>query len=148
MSKKLLLALLCLTLTNFAQAEKLGLGVMIGAPTGLSAKYWLGGNKAVDGGFGMSLGRHSRGSLHSDYLLHEDGVLFFNDVHALDLYYGIGGRMRFADDISLGVRIPVGLVHKFKEHPFDLFGELAPIVDFLGRTGVDLNLAIGGRYFF
>jgi hypothetical protein len=148
MSKKLcLIFILLLSLSAFA-SEKIGVGAMVGNPTGLSAKKWLGGNNAVDGGLGMNLGRKSHFTIHSDYLLHSPGVLYFNDVYELDLYYGIGARMRFADEMSLGARVPVGLVHQFKENPFDVFGEVAPVIDFLGRTGVDLNLAVGGRFYF
>lgn len=145
--KSLLIALVLL-LSVPAWSKNFGLGVSIGNPTGLNGKYWLDGNKAVDGGLAWSLGKHSDLSMHSDYLLHKDGAFFFNDVHSLDLYYGIGGRLEFEDEIDLGVRIPVGLAHRFEAESADIFGEVAPIVDFLGSTGVELHLIIGGRYYF
>lgn len=129
-------------------AEQLGVGLMIGNPTGLNGKYWLGGNRAVDAGFAWSLGKHSDLSIHSDYLLHNEGAFYLNDVHKLDLYYGIGGRMEFADDIELGVRVPVGLANKLENGKADVFGEIAPIVDFFGKTGLEMHFAVGGRYYF
>jgi hypothetical protein len=129
-------------------ANKKGVGISIGNPTGLNGKYWLDGNKAVDGGAAWSLGKHSNFSLHSDYLFHNDGAFYFNDVHPLDLYYGIGGRMEFADDIEVGVRIPVGLTHKVESEEADVFAEIAPIVDFISKTGIELHFLFGARYYF
>ena len=129
-------------------APELGVGAMIGNPTGLNAKYWLDDTTAVDGGFAVSLGKNSDLSIHSDYLLHNKSAFFLNEVYPLDLYYGLGGRMEFADDFELGIRIPVGLAHRFNEQPVDVFAEIAPILDFVGRTGLELHLAVGGRYYF
>ena len=148
MKKYLIVPCLMLSLSSLAADGKLGVGFMVGNPTGLNGKYWLDGNKAIDGAFAVSLGKHADVQAHSDYLMHEEGKFFLNDVHALDLYYGIGGRMEFADDIEIGVRAPVGLAHKLKDRPADVFGEVAPIVDFIGKTGVELSLAVGGRYYF
>ncbi len=147
---KLILSILFLTLSFIAQAdqEKLGLGVMFGNPTGLNGKYWLNDDHAVDGAFGLSIGEHTEGSLHGDYLLHKKGVLVFNEVHPLDLYYGVGGRMEFADTIQLGLRVPVGIAHMFDNQRADLFGEIAPILDFVGTNGLEISLGVGARYYF
>ena len=145
---KSLLVVILLLVNVSAWAQNLGLGVSLGNPTGLNGKYWLDGTHAVDGGLAWSIGKNSDLSIHSDYLLHNEGAFFFNDVHPLDLYYGIGGRLEFEDEIDLGVRIPVGLVHKVDDGKADVFGEVAPIVDFLGSTGLELHILIGGRYYF
>lgn len=143
----LVFVLLFLCAEAFAAGET-GIGAMIGNPTGLNVKHWLTKSTAVDGGMAFSLGSHSRFSLHSDYLFHNEGALVFNDEHPLDVYYGIGGRMKFADDIQLGVRLPVGVAHMMENNRADMFGEIAPTVDFIGRTGLDLSFAIGARYYF
>lgn len=146
--KSFILALLIVfSSTAFAQGQ-MGVGAMIGNPTGLNAKYWLSETKAVDGGMAFSLGKKTRFQIHSDYLFHNNGELVFQDNHPLDLYYGIGGRMEFDDDIELGVRLPVGLAHRMENNRADIFGEIAPIVDFIGRVGLELSLAIGARYYF
>lgn len=129
-------------------ANKTGVGLSLGNPTGLNGKYWLDSNKAVDGGLAFSLGKNSNFSIHSDFLLHSDGAFYFNDVHPLDLYYGIGGRMKFSDDIEIGVRVPVGLAHKFEKESADIFAEVAPILDFISRTGLELHVLFGARYYF
>lgn len=134
--------------SSFAVAQEMGLGVMLGNPTGLNGKYWLGDGKAVDGGLAYSLGKHSDLSIHSDYLLHKDAAFYFNDTHPLDLYYGVGGRLEFADDIELGIRVPVGLAHRFSEQSADMFAEVAPIVDLFAKTGLEIHIAVGARYYF
>lgn len=147
MKKLLLSALVVLSTSSFAAGD-LGIGAMVGNPTGLSGKYWLADGKAVDGGMALSLGKKTNFSLHSDYLFQSDGALVFQDTHPLDVYYGIGGRMEFGDDIELGVRLPVGVAHRFENESADVFGEVAPIVDFIGRTGLELHLVVGARYYF
>lgn len=137
-----------ITFSASAFQNQKGVGLSLGNPTGLNGKYWLDGNKAIDGGAAWSLGDHTNFSLHSDYLLHNEGAFFLNDVHPLDLYYGLGGRMEFADDIELGVRFPVGLAHKLDNGSADVFTEAAPILDFISRTGIELHLLFGARYYF
>jgi hypothetical protein len=56
--------------------------------------------------------------------------------------------MEFADEIQLGLRLPIGVAHRFENNTSDVFGEIAPIVDFIGRTGLDVHLAVGARYYF
>lgn len=144
----ILLSFVFMTNSLMAAQNELGLGAMLGNPTGLNGKYWLSDDVAVDGGLALSWGKHSDVSIHSDYLLHNMGAFFFDEVHPLDLYYGIGGRMEFGDDLELGVRVPVGLAHRFTDQPADIFAEIAPILDFIGRTGVEVHFAVGGRYYF
>lgn len=142
------LVLLLTTSTLLAASGDMGIGFMLGNPTGLNGKYWLNDQHAVDGGLALSLGKHTNLSLHSDYLLHNDAAFYLNDVYPLDLYYGLGGRMEFGDDLEIGVRIPVGLAHRMNEKNADIFAEIAPIIDFIGRTGVEMHFGIGGRYYF
>ncbi len=148
MKTLLSLALLMTALCAFGAEGDMGLGAMVGAPTGVSAKYWLDGNKAVDAGAGFFPGGHSDFTLHSDFLLHSEGALVMNDVHPLDIYFGLGGRFKFADDIQIGARVPVGLVYKTENMGSDMFAEVAPVIDFISRVGVDLNVLVGARYYF
>jgi hypothetical protein len=129
-------------------ANKIGIGLSIGNPTGFNGKYWVDEKVAIDGGLAFSLGRHTELSIHSDYLLHNKSAFYLNNVHPLDLYYGLGGRMEFSDDIEIGVRVPVGLVYLVEAHNADIFSEIAPIVDFISRTGLEIHLLFGGRYYF
>lgn len=141
--------ILCFALLSITSwANEKGIGISIGNPTGLNGKYWLDSSRAVDAGMAWSMGKGQAFSIHSDYLLHKEGAFYFNDIHPLDFYYGVGGRMEFSDEIELGVRVPFGLAHRFEAESADVFAEIAPIVDLVGRTGLEMHLLFGGRYYF
>lgn len=129
-------------------ASKKGIGISIGNPTGINAKQWIDNKAAVDGGMAWSIGRFSQFSLHSDYLLHNKDALYINDIYPLDFYYGVGGRMAFSNEIEIGVRIPAGLLYAVDGQQADVFSEIAPIVDLIGRTGLEVHLLLGARYYF
>jgi hypothetical protein len=142
-----LTVLVVISSAAFAQSQ-VGVGAMVGNPTGVNAKYWLSETQAVDGGVGFSVGKKTRFQIHSDYLFHSNGELIFQDNHPLDLYYGLGGRMEFDDDIELGLRLPVGLANRMDNNTADIFAEVAPILDFIGRVGLEISIAVGARYYF
>jgi hypothetical protein len=131
-----------------ATRDDKAIGVMLGNPTGLNGKYWLGKREAVDAGIGLSPGRNSSLSLHSSYLWHNESAFYFYDDYALDFYFGAGARMEFAQDVEMGLRLPVGLVHNLTEQRADVFVEVAPIIDFVARFGFELHILAGGRYYF
>jgi len=136
---------LLLSVTAWSQT---GVGFTLGNPIGVNGKHWLNNSQAVDGGIGFSIFGKSNLQIHSDFLLHNENAFYFNDTYPLDLSFGIGGRMEFADDIIIGARIPVGLVHKLEKENADIFAEAAPILDFIGKTGIELHLLFGARYYF
>jgi len=124
-----------------------GIGIMIGEPTGLSVKLWTSSRSAFNIGAAWSLsGRNEAIHLHADYLFHT----WFGDVNRgqLGFYYGIGGRAIFAGDPTVGVRVPLGLNYVFENIPFDLFVEAVPILDLSPDTRFAGNGAFGLRYYF
>ena len=129
-----------------AQERGFGLGVTFGEPTGLSLKYWVSRQNAVDGGLAWSFRGDGFFHMHADYLWH-----FPDAIHSSErfpLYVGIGGRIRFDNPARIGVRIPFGLAWWPTGVPLDVFLELAPILDLAPATEFELNGAIGVRYFF
>jgi hypothetical protein len=48
----------------------------------------------------------------------------------------------------IGPRAPVGLSYNFRKVPIEVFGEIALVLDLIPATGADLDLALGGRYYF
>ncbi|MCU0364256.1 MAG: hypothetical protein MUE93_01075 [Ignavibacteriaceae bacterium] len=66
----------------------------------------------------------------------------------LPFYYGIGARIKTANDTKLGVRVPLGLAYLFSNTPIDIFLEIVPILDLTPKTDFSINAAIGARYFF
>lgn len=161
--KKLLIILLAafistsFTMITYAQNgdKDIGIGVIVGEPTGLSLKSWLNERNAFDAGLAWSLGRYDAVNLHADYLWHNYDV--FDDVEegALPLYYGVGGRIVFTDDypdpgdnnVVIGVRGPVGINYLFEESPLGLFLEIAPILNLTPETDLDLDGALGIRIY-
>lgn len=150
MSKLLVILTISLmgTIAYAQEAGQTGTGLMLGNPTGLTAKKWLSGTQAVDAAVGFSVGKHTTFSIHSDYLWHSKDALYYQDETPLDLYYGLGGRMEFADSIQLGLRLPLGVSHTISDSKADMFGEIAPVLDFVDAKRVEIHLAFGARYYF
>jgi hypothetical protein len=138
-----------------ADGGPFGLGLILGSPTGISGKLYFGKRNALDFAIGAALVNERGLHVHSDYLWHPI-MLTEDEAFFLPLYIGIGGRLllheRHSDeDLHLGVRVPVGIVFDFKRVPIDVFGEIALIVDIIRASGediVDLNAAVGVRYYF
>ena len=140
-------ALIAIPQITLAQDSGFGLGIIVGDPTGLSGKYWLGNNSAIDGAAAWSFGGDGALHLHADYLLHNFSLITI-PKGKLPLYYGIGGRIKFSDDARVSVRIPVGLDYMLEGAPLDLFLEIVPMLDLVPDTDFSLNAGLGIRYFF
>ena len=128
-------------------ARKVGIGFILGEPTGLSGKYWLTHTDAVDFGAAWSFVHEASFQLHADYLFHDFSV-FHPSEGRMPLYYGIGGRLRFSHASRLGVRGVLGLNYMFDTAPVDAFVELAPVLDIAPKTEFNLMGGIGVRFFF
>ena len=134
-----------LLLPSFCSAgDKYEVGIIIGEPTGISAKQNLGGNKAVAAAAGWSFSGEKSLSLHSDYLWFRNDVIKV-EKGRLPLYYGVGARLKLQDRSVIGARFPVGLQYFFQGGKFTCFLEIAPILDLLPNTEFGLNAAIGFR---
>lgn len=147
-SKKLLFAIVtvCLAFAStlaYGQGQDLGLGIILGEPTGISVKYWLGTTNAISGAAAWSFSGEESIHIHADYLFHNFGLIQQN----LPLYYGLGARVKLEDDVKVGIRIPVGIAYLF-EAPLDTFLEIVPLLDLVPDTEFGLNAAIGVRYYF
>lgn len=134
--------------------QEFGLGFMIGNPTGVSVRKSLGSHNSVDGALGWSLGDDVDYHIHGDYLWHRPQVVDIDNI-LLDFYFGIGARLKDRDtdnndddEIRLGARVPAGLNYMFTDPSIEIFGELALILDVIESTAVDLNIAVGARYWF
>jgi len=147
-----LAAVAVLVVTATAQpagAGKLGVGLMAGQPSGLSAKAWLSPNTAVDAGLGWG-SWWSEGWLHvhADFLYHFKDLVPDLEFATLPPYVGIGGRIKLTDEVHVGARVPFGITMVFKEYPIDLFLEVVPLLNLVPRPYGDWNSAIGFRFYF
>jgi hypothetical protein len=130
-----------------AQDRGVGLGLILGEPTGVSLKSWTGPRTAIDAAAAWSFDRDGSVHLHVDYLIH-DFNLIRTRTGRLPVYYGIGGRLRLEDKTRIGVRLPVGMCYIFDDAPFDIFVELGPVFDLVPRTELTVAGFIGFRYYF
>ncbi|MBD3307890.1 hypothetical protein GF339_15775 [candidate division KSB3 bacterium] len=135
-----------------SQQQGMGLGVILGEPTGLSLKNWLSSTTALDAAAAWSFGDYESFQFHADYLWHHRGVI----EPQLPVYYGVGGRIKLKEDdpgrgeeedTRVGIRFPFGITYLFPNAPFDLFFEIAPILDVAPATDVQVNAAVGGRFY-
>jgi hypothetical protein len=142
-----IIVVLCLLLMSSTYAQKsFWLGIILGEPTGLSAKLWTGSSNAFDFGAAWSFEGSGHFLFQTDYVWHSS--LTKASSGQLALYFGIGGRIVFADDPDVGVRIPIGLDYIFTSAPIDIFLEVVPVMDFIPSTDFDLNGGLGIRFWF
>lgn len=148
----LLALLLIFSFHNLSSAQdtgkNLGIGVIVGEPTGLSLKSWTGGNNAFDVGLAWSLGRYDAINIHADYLWHNYETFSEVEHGNIPLYYGIGGRIVLDDNNArIGARIPIGVNYLFADSPIGLFFEVAPIINIAPSTDFDLDGGLGARFY-
>ncbi|MGZ3724691.1 MAG: hypothetical protein ACXWQQ_02785 [Pseudobdellovibrio sp.] len=152
---KLVLCFLFFAFSNFASANETQLGLILGSITGISGKYDLGSDRALDAALAYSLDGRYGLSLHGDYLFNKQRTFAVNEINPLNLYYGIGLRLieyRNRDtengNSSLGVRFPVGIYYRTNNPKLELFGELAPVLELAHSTYLDVDAGIGVRLVF
>jgi len=132
---------------SIAQDSGLGLGIILGQPTGVSFKAWTARNQAVDVAVAWAFDREEAVHVHADYLFH-DFRLFGVEKGEFVLYYGIGGRIKAESRTRFGIRIPIGLSYLFEDIPLELFFELGPIMDLAPSTLFRMSTGVGIRYYF
>lgn len=156
-----LVLLFCTATMAHAAPQGLGLGLILGDPTGISGKFWLDQKRAVDFAAAWSTADDDDDfEFHADYLLHQSGIVNSPpELRPLIGYYGIGARLHLGDDDpnnsngddhadGLGVRVPFGLAWHFNGGQVDAFFEIAPVMDLVPETDLDVDAAIGARFYF
>jgi hypothetical protein len=152
-----------------------GLGVVVGQPTGLTAKLYLAQPFALQFGAGWVHNFADDDGFHANLdLLWHPVVLARDAAFTLPFYLGVGARFLDYDyryyyfrgvyyvdhDSRLGVRAPFGLLMDFNRIPLDVYLEVALVVDFLffdedyydpvdhRHDRVNWNAGLGVRYYF
>ncbi len=149
---------------RFEANKTFGLGVELGAPTGLTGKYFLSSDRALDFGIGDVYNYFDRSGLHiyGDYLFHPLSLASV-EAFELPLYVGVGARFwdfnnRRPDGIvdsafAIGLRVPVGISFDFNSVPLDVFVQVVPVLDFYSGYAphtvfLDFDASVGIRYWF
>jgi hypothetical protein len=143
----LLLGILLFCIPTVAKDNDFGAGLILGEPSGLCFKTWVGHKAAIDGAIAWSFGNEEAIHLHLDYLIHDFGM-FKARKGDLVFYYGFGGRIKAQKKSRIGIRIPLGISYIFEKVPLDIFLELAPGIDLLPGTDFWINGSVGIRYYF
>ena len=142
-----LLIIFYVSFSASAQDKRIGLGIIVGEPTGVSFKYWTTNTTAFDAALAWSFIDGGAFHIHADYIFHNFNLIRISEGK-LPFYYGIGGRIKTANKTQVGVRVPLGLAYMFNTAPIDIFLEVVPILDLAPKTDFRINAAIGARYFF
>jgi hypothetical protein len=137
-----------------------GFGIMLGEPTGLTAKVW----SSKDEAWVFSLGNSYLGRLRigADYLWHFNA---FNSS-VVNMYAGPGFAVGIGesegwwyhnknkyyykedDEIGFGVRGVFGINIVPKRTPLEIYGEIGVMVGILPATHTNAEGAIGIRFYF
>jgi hypothetical protein len=138
-----------------------GIGVIVGEPTGLSAKKWVTDTTAIDAAAAWSFADFNSFQIHADYLWHNFDLIKTEDLPGrLPVYFGVGGRIKFQgsndgngkgqndERTRVGIRAPVGISYLFHDVPVDLFAEVVPILDIAPETKFGIGVGLGARYYF
>jgi hypothetical protein len=147
------LVLFLLPVLAHAGNRTFGLGVVLGDPTGITAKGWLDKTHSIDGALAWDLSDNSNFVLQSTYLW-QSSAIFHIEKQPFDLYYGIGGRLHghsgrdHDTGVGLGPRGPLGLRCYFAKVGIETFTELSFTLELIPRTVGYVDFGIGARYFF
>jgi hypothetical protein len=133
----------------------LGVGIILGEPTGICAKLYLKDDQAIQAAAGSAfIGGGLQ--LHADYVFHPV-ILQDKDTFVLPAYIGPGVRLieysggsGSPSHFALGLRVVGGLLFDFKTVPLYTFLEVAGVgeYDFKKGFGLALNVGAGVRYYF
>lgn len=158
---KIIILVFSLTASAQAQQEKnLGVGVILGEPSGLTINKFIAPSRSIDLGVGWSFAENESLHLHADYLFHRfDRVTTSNLNDRIPLYYGLGLRVKLKsdeddkdaknfEDEMIGIRIPIGLSYFLDDQPIEFFAEIIPIIELTPDFEFDISAALGGRYYF
>jgi hypothetical protein len=143
-----------------AQGGGIGVGLIAGEPTGLTLKFPLSGNTAIDVAIGPDadgFDDDSDGQLHADWLIAPAIIARGNGV-TIPLYLGVGGVLEFDDngnaddEVDFGLRMPVGVAFELQRVPLEFFVEVAVELIFLDNglddEILDADGALGVRFYF
>ena len=144
----------CFAITKgiYSEEKKLGLGICLLYPTGITFKYKWDQKMSIE----STLGIFQDGSYFHAGVLYD----FYQINQGLKLYTGgaflmqervrkqkiFRGIFEERSSIYSGIRIPFGLVY-YEKNDWDLFGEIS--LNFLAKDGLDANIGVAiGLHFY
>ncbi|MGB9590271.1 MAG: hypothetical protein ACPL68_05230 [Candidatus Hydrothermia bacterium] len=133
--------LLLVTLASAPLDRGVGLGFIVGLPTGVDVKFWNGSGicPVLVAGINEGDNFHFHGDINLHYPIPAQSVNFL-------LYYGAGIKAEEEprDHFVFGPRVPViGFEMTLYEIPLDFFVEMAPTLEFGGDPDFDFDFEGG-----
>lgn len=149
--------------SSVGQTRKVGVGVVLGQPSGVTVKYHLTAMHAFAAqiGIGWLDGYHFRANF--DYNLHITvartaefdipiyfgaGLSLFGWFEYHRWYFWGGDEGQYRSQVGFGLRVPVGVSLNLNKVPLEAFGEIAGGFGFFPRLGGYLDGVVGVRYYF
>jgi hypothetical protein len=137
---------------TYASSDKgrVGIGIVLGAPTGFSVKYWETPRVAWQGSIG---GMFNGGvMIGADCLLHENAfrnpqVPFYYGPGVFFGSAGFGGPDYGHGKAALGIRAAFGVTFISRDYPFDAAVELGPSLLLTPTVGMGLQLSVAIRFY-
>ena len=130
------------------ETRDLGLGIVLGEPTGITGKAYLSREHALDVTLGTGTyddGRDSGLWLSLVYLWHPS-VLHSDPSFDLGWHFGVGGFItdrQIQDDAAIGARVPIGLDVTLHDVPVQFFLDVSADVEVLPDPIQNLWLGLG-----
>lgn len=147
-----------------AAGEQWAAGLILGEPSGFTAKRWLDPKSAID--LGLAFSFNSFVLFYGDYLLHfPNGFAKANDrfIQQLTPYVGAGATMLISTNssrtdgkyfttggssVGFGFRLPVGIEWRPAQPPLGIFLELVPGMGLIPSTFGFFQGGLGARWYF
>lgn len=149
MAMRYLLTAVLLAAAVSVRAEeipKLGAGVVLGVPFGVTAKYWLDPVYAVQSHLGVSDGDFT---MDADFLKNFDKVLPRKAPgYRMPLYAGLGLKIKSERETFVGIRFVGGVSMFHSRKPIEFFAEVAPVLRLAPSEGGTFDGAVGVRRYF
>lgn len=150
MIKRILLFSILLVMLGhgaLSQSRGLGLGVVLGDPTGFNGKAWLSHSGAFQFGVGMPSLSQSHGTLiNAEYIWHAHVI---RSHEQFPLFYGIGGVLGSGwGNSAIGARGIFGMAWWPRNSSIDIFFQLTPTLYFSPDSHFEFDGGVGIRYFF
>ncbi len=149
----------------WADGGPLGLGIVVGDPTGITGMYKVGSTTAIDAAIGLDDFGIDGVYVHADYLFILPNLLSGGSA-SLSPYLGPGAFLVLGrgdgdrggsgsgssggggKDSGAGLHVPFGLSLEFRRVPLQIFLELSTQLQIVPDLDFDLGGALGFRYYF
>ncbi|MCB9672586.1 MAG: hypothetical protein H6736_12670 [Alphaproteobacteria bacterium] len=147
------------SLATDRDGHPVGLGLVVGQPTGVTGKVYLDRRaQAVD--FAVASTPWAGLYSHVTYLWHPSVIASSGNLD-VEWHVGVGGLLwtgdvfpgdphpwADGDDLALGVRAPIGLDFNLADPRFQFFGDAALVAIAVPHVHPGIDASIGARYYF